>query len=92
MSLDTLNKRLSSMLDVGICPYPDSDISIIDRAYLTSTYYSFDSVTPLWQKSYLGKINHALVEALDTIGDTQQEDFNKATFPLFNIYLEDEVN
>ena len=85
MPVDTIYKRVATLFDCGVVPYPKGSIDIGARALLTSSYYPFD--LPTWQQSYLGRINNALLTALDTLGDTNQEDLAKASFPLYNLYL-----
>lgn len=85
MALDTAVKRAAALWDSIPTPYPSGDISIGDRAFFAGLWYFYD--VPLSQQSYLARINTILLDALDTIGDTQQEDLSKASFPLYNLYL-----
>lgn len=85
MSLDTLTKRAYAQLDSGLPGYPDGSLDIEDRAKASNIWYFYEVL--VGQKSYLGKINEALLDGLETLGDTQQEDLAKATFPLYNLYL-----
>jgi hypothetical protein len=94
MSFNTLAKRMSVLYDTGMVPYPDSSIDKIDRAFLCNLFNIYDLKKEEWQKSYLGKIYYNLILILDEIPNStiNQEDFNKTTFPLFNIYMDIEVN
>jgi hypothetical protein len=93
MPFDSLAKRLSVLFDSGLTPYPDSLTESIDRSQLINIF-SYYTLTPIniWEKSYLGKIYKSLIDILSQLGSVNEDDFNKTSFPLFNIFIDEEVN
>ena len=103
MPINTIQSRLGVLgLDRGLLPYPTGEIDKGARASLVNVFF-YELNVPLeeWEKSYLGKMHHSLVEILDNLSsaegynyndpDVQENDFNKVgNFPLYQVMIEDE--